>query len=214
MEMFDLLAQRARMMPNAPAVEDLTDGDYYIVDRWKDMYISGGENVYPAKIEQVLRCRACSKSSRPCLATRLGKYKNRSCAMPSVPDPSVPDSASIEETRSFSQEDFDLFARLSGDGNPIHVDPVFAAATRFGGTVAHGMLLFSAIRGLMARHFPDRLLLSQNLMFPAPTYADEMIVLRLQPVESFDSDELRLLTTVIKADSSIGLRGECVLRRK
>lgn len=30
------------------------DGDYYIVDRWKDMYISGGENVYPAEVEKVL----------------------------------------------------------------------------------------------------------------------------------------------------------------
>jgi fatty-acyl-CoA synthase len=30
------------------------EGDYYIVDRWKDMYISGGENVYPAEIERVL----------------------------------------------------------------------------------------------------------------------------------------------------------------
>jgi fatty-acyl-CoA synthase len=34
------------------AVDD--EGFVYIVDRWKDMYISGGENVYPAEVENVL----------------------------------------------------------------------------------------------------------------------------------------------------------------
>jgi len=33
---------------------DAADGDYYIVDRWKDMYISSGENGYPAEVEDVI----------------------------------------------------------------------------------------------------------------------------------------------------------------
>ena len=40
-----------------------------------------------------------------------------------------------------TQEEFDLFARISGDDNPIHVDPEFSARTRFGRTVSHGMLI-------------------------------------------------------------------------
>ena len=57
-------------------------------------------------------------------------------------------TARMERDLSFSQADFHRFARLSGDHNPIHVDPDYAAGTRFGATVSHGMLLFSAVRGL------------------------------------------------------------------
>lgn len=80
---------------------------------------------------------------------------------------------SISEIRSFGQSDFDLFAQVSGDDNPIHVDPAFSARTRFGRTVAHGMLLFSVLRGLVAKLAPGVSLKTQELMFPAPTYADE-----------------------------------------
>ena len=79
--------------------------------------------------------------------------------------------ASIVKT--FSQADFDNFARLSGDNNPIHTDPQFSAHTRFGRTVAHGLLLCSVLRGLINRLMPDQRLTEQSVMFPAPTYADE-----------------------------------------
>ena len=79
--------------------------------------------------------------------------------------------ASIE--REFSQADFDAFARLSGDNNPIHTDPDFAARSRFGRTVAHGLLLCSVLRGLIDKLIPGGQLAEQSVMFTAPTYTGE-----------------------------------------
>ncbi|MCC5810142.1 MAG: hypothetical protein JJU06_07195 [Ectothiorhodospiraceae bacterium] len=118
----------------------------------------------------------------------------------------------IEEQRAFTQAEFDAFAELSGDHNPIHVDPAFAASTAFGATVAHGMMLFSAIRGLIARQYPAARMLSQELMFEAPTYADETVTLVLEPLGAVDGGELRLATRVIKPDQRLGLSGECVIQ--
>ena len=75
--------------------------------------------------------------------------------------------------RTFNQVDFDRFAQLSGDDNPIHTDPDFSARTRFGQTVAHGLLLCSVLRGLVDRLLPGGRMLEQSVMFPAPTFADE-----------------------------------------
>jgi acyl dehydratase len=79
-------------------------------------------------------------------------------------------------TRSFAQADFDAFARISGDDNPIHVDPAFAARTRFGRTVAHGMMLYSVLWSLVRRHLRGARHVAQSLMFPAPAFADEALV--------------------------------------
>ena len=79
----------------------------------------------------------------------------------------------ISEVRALGQADFDRFARISGDDNPIHVDPAFSARTRFGRTVSHGMLLYSVLWGLVQRHLPVVRQVSQTLMFPNPAYADE-----------------------------------------
>ncbi|QCK84630.1 hydratase [Phreatobacter aquaticus] len=82
----------------------------------------------------------------------------------------------FRQTMSLSQADFDLFARVSGDDNPIHVDPDFSARTRFGRTVSHGMLLYSRLWGLVGQHIPGGRQLTQSLMFPAPTFAGEPVI--------------------------------------
>lgn len=83
------------------------------------------------------------------------------------------DHISIE--RSLSQAEFDLFARLSGDDNPIHVDTEFSSRTRFGRTVAHGLYLCSILRGLAGQVRPGTRQVGQDVRFPAPTYTGEVM---------------------------------------
>jgi 3-hydroxybutyryl-CoA dehydratase len=55
--------------------------------------------------------------------------------------------------KTLSQEKLDRYARASGDFNPIHVDPAFAAQTPFGGTIAHGMLLLAYLSEMLTAAF-------------------------------------------------------------
>jgi len=86
----------------------------------------------------------------------------------------------VSVVRTFNQADFDQFAQLSGDDNPIHTDQVFSVGTRFGRTVAHGLLLCSVLRGLLDRLVPGGRLREQSVMFPAPTYAGEPMLFTLR----------------------------------
>jgi len=51
--------------------------------------------------------------------------------------------------REIDQARIDAYARASGDANPIHIDAAFAAATSFGGTIAHGMLVMALLAEMM-----------------------------------------------------------------
>jgi len=115
--------------------------------------------------------------------------------------------------RTLTQADFDAFAQLSGDDNPIHVDPDFSRRSRFGRTVAHGMLLSTILSGLLGRLAPGCRQVSQKLMFPAPTYAGEPMrfsVLR-------KSDDGRHVVAEVGcervADGTITCAGETTLLR-
>lgn len=76
-----------------------------------------------------------------------------------------------------TQAEFELFARVSGDDNPIHVDAAFSARTRFGRTVAHGMFLYTLIWSRLRAVLPEAVSLEQTLKFPNPSYAGEALLL-------------------------------------
>ncbi|KAA9007884.1 MaoC/PaaZ C-terminal domain-containing protein [Histidinibacterium aquaticum] len=77
----------------------------------------------------------------------------------------------LRETWTPTQEDFDAFARVSGDDNPIHVDPEFSARTAFGATVSHGMLIYTRLWGMVRAARPGARAVSQSMMFPNPAFA-------------------------------------------
>lgn len=116
--------------------------------------------------------------------------------------------------KALTQSDFDAFAELSGDDNPIHVDPEFCARTRFGRTVSHGMLLATVLRGLLDELLPGSRLLEQKLMFPSPTYAGD--ALRFAVVRKSD-DGRRVVADVSCErieDGVITCAGEATLERR
>ena len=115
--------------------------------------------------------------------------------------------------RVLTQEDFNRFAGLSGDDNPIHVDPEFSARTRFGKTVAHGMFLYSLICGALVKFFPGASQVSQDLLFPTPSYVGEQVTVSARVLE-LDSEKriARVETLVTRPGGEIGCQGETVLR--
>jgi acyl dehydratase len=116
--------------------------------------------------------------------------------------------AIITEVYTPSQADFDRFALLSGDDNPIHVDSVFAGRTRFGRTVAHGMLLLSILWGMLHRNLRNAgRQLSQNLTFPNPSYAGEALRFTAT-VEQAGSGRIALTVMVERvADGAVTCEG-------
>jgi len=80
----------------------------------------------------------------------------------------IGDSASME--RTLTAQDIERFARVSGDVNPQHVDPVYAATTPFHGIIGHGMWSATLISALLGTRLPGpgTIYLGQTLRFLAP----------------------------------------------
>lgn len=84
-------------------------------------------------------------------------------------------SASI--TRQVTAEVVEAFARVSGDTNPVHLDEMYAAKSRFGRRIAHGMLAVSYISAVLGTVFPGpgTIYLSQNVSFLKPVFLGDTV---------------------------------------
>src|SRR5579859_6584456 len=69
--------------------------------------------------------------------------------------------------RTVTEADVILFAGISGDNNPVHMNELYAAQTRFGGRIVHGLLSASFVSTAIASKLPGpgSIYLSQNLAF-------------------------------------------------
>ncbi len=97
------------------------------------------------------------------------------------------------------------FTELSGDRNPLHTDAAYAATTRFGRPVVHGMLVGALFSRLIGMHLPGRnsLYLSQTMRFHSPLYAGTVLTIR--GIVTHTTDAARTITMALSAKDGEGV---------
>ncbi|WP_176256758.1 bifunctional enoyl-CoA hydratase/phosphate acetyltransferase [Derxia lacustris] len=83
--------------------------------------------------------------------------------------------------RTLRAEDIQLFAAMSGDVNPAHVDPEYAASSQFHGIIAHGMWGAALISTVIGTEFPGpgSIYLGQTLRFERPVHVGDTLDVRI-----------------------------------
>ncbi|GLK53765.1 MaoC family dehydratase [Maricaulis virginensis] len=94
---------------------------------------------------------------------------------------------SAEAVRTVTEADLDMFAKVSGDYNPVHMDEEFARATPFRGRIAHGALVASYISGVLGNELPGpgAIFLGLNMRFFHPVRIGDEVTTRVS-VKSVD----------------------------
>jgi len=108
----------------------------------------------------------------------------------------IGDKASFQKT--ITETDVYLYAGITGDLNPAHINQVEAETTMFQGRIAHGMLtagLVSAVLGMQLPG-PGSIYLGQELKFLAPVRMGDTIKAEVEVIEKFDEKNRIKLNTI------------------
>jgi 3-hydroxybutyryl-CoA dehydratase len=119
-----------------------------------------------------------------------------------------------ELSKTITDADIVLFAGISGDFNPVHMDQQAAERSRFGGRIAHGMLTASLISGVLGMRLPGpgAIYLNQSLRFTGPVKVGDTVTARVEVLELIPAKQrVRVATTCRKQTGETVLDGEALL---
>ena len=112
-----------------------------------------------------------------------------------------------------TDRDIELFAEVSTDRNPVHLDDAYAQDTIFQGRIAHGMLTAGLISAVIGEQLPGHgtVYLGQNLKFMAPVRPGDMVEAVVR-VMGIDHTRRRVtLETFCRVGDTIVLKGEALV---
>ena len=117
-------------------------------------------------------------------------------------------------TRTVSEADVVAFADLSGDHNPLHLDEDFAAKTRFGGRIVHGMFTASLLSAALGTRLPGTgsIYLSQSLNFRRPVRIGDTVTVVIEVVELIEKGARCRLSTTALVDGEVVMDGEALAK--
>ena len=124
----------------------------------------------------------------------------------------IGDSAQLSKT--VKDEDIRIFAEVTGDKNPLHLDDEFASKTIFKRRIAHGILTAGLISAVIGSKLPGNgtIYLSQTLNFLAPVYIGDEITAKVEVLQfSKGRKRLRLKTQVINQNGTVVVDGEALV---
>jgi 3-hydroxybutyryl-CoA dehydratase len=113
----------------------------------------------------------------------------------------IGDSAQI--SKIVTESDIELFAKATGDFNPVHLDQVYAEKTKFKGRIAHGLLSVGLLSRILGNILPGygTIYLSQEVKFLTPVRIGDTIAAQVEVIELIpEKNRAKFRTTCINQD--------------
>ncbi|THE63414.1 CBS domain-containing protein [Salinadaptatus halalkaliphilus] len=114
-------------------------------------------------------------------------------------------------SKTISDGDIDAFAEVTGDTNRVHLEEAYAAETRFGERIVHGVLANGIVSAALARLPGLTIYLSQKSSFLAPLSVGDRATAECAVTEALGGSKYRIDTTVTDGSETVVLEGDAVV---